>query len=166
MEVDMEETVYSIQGVNGPIITVTGGRGLGKMTLVRVGHQRLPGEVVDLHGQTAVVQVYEDSAGLGAGQPVYATGMPLSVTLGPGMIGTTYDGIARPLKAIEGVAGDFIPKGVDVPSLDMDRKWDVTVQIKEGDSLSPGQIFAVRRNRRPLSTGAWCRRGFPAARWM
>ena len=131
-----------IVGVNGPIITVTGGRSLGKMTLVRVGDQRLPGEVVSVQGDRAIVQVYEDSAGLGAGQPVFPTGMPLSVMLGPGMIGVTYDGIARPLKAIEGVAGSFIPKGIDLPSLDTEKKWDVTVEIREGDTLAPGQIFA------------------------
>ena len=141
----MEETLYKIQGVNGPIITVTGGRGLAKMSLVQVGHQRLPGEVVSVQGETGVIQVYEDSAGLGAGQPVYPTGKPLSVTLGPGMIGVTYDGIARPLKAIESAAGSFIPRGVSLPSVDMDRKWDVTVDIKEGDELVPGQIFARTR---------------------
>ncbi len=138
----MEETVYKIQGVNGPIVTVTGGRGLAKMSLVHVGHQRLPGEVVSVRGQTSIVQVYEDSAGLGTGQPVYPTGRPLSVTLGPGMIGVTYDGIARPLKAIEDAAGSFIPRGVSLPSVDMERVWDVTVDIREGDMLSPGQVFA------------------------
>ena len=138
----MSEATSKIVGVNGPIITVTGGRSLGKMTLVRVGDQRLPGEVVSVQGDRAVVQVYEDSAGLGAGQPVFPTGMPLSVMLGPGMIGVTYDGIARPLKAIEGAAGSFIPKGIDLPSLDVEKKWNVTVEVKEGDTVSPGQIFA------------------------
>lgn len=138
----MEDTVYKIRGVNGPIVTVVGGRGLAKMSLVRVGDQRLPGEVVSVRGETGIVQVYEDTGGLAVGQPVYPTGRPLSVTLGPGMIGVTYDGIARPLKAIENAVGCFIPRGVDMPSVDMERVWDVTVDIHEGDELRPGRIFA------------------------
>ena len=80
-----EDTIYKINGVNGPVITVTGGRGLQKMSLVYVGDQRLPGEVVSTNETTSVVQVYEDSAGLYAGEPVFPTGRPLSVMLGPGM---------------------------------------------------------------------------------
>jgi len=140
-----EDTIYKIHGVNGPVITVTGGRGLQKMSLVYVGNQRLPGEVVSTNESTSIVQVYEDSSGLSAGQPVYPTGRPLSVLLGPGMIGTTYDGIARPLKAIEARAGNFIARGISLPALDTDKKWDVTVKIHEGDTLIPGQVFATTR---------------------
>ncbi len=138
----MEETIYKIQGVNGPVVTVTGGRGLPKMSLVRVGDERLPGEVVSVRGTQSVVQVYEDTAGLRAGQPVWPTNQPLSVMLGPGMIGTVYDGIARPLAAIEGMAGSFITRGIDLPALDTERKWDVTVEIQDGDTVAEGQIFA------------------------
>ncbi len=138
----MAETNYIIQGVNGPVVTVTGGRGLPKMSLVRVGEEGLPGEVVSVRGQESVIQVYEDTAGLKAGQSVYPTGKPLSVMLGPGMIGTVYDGIARPLAAIESMAGSFITRGVDIPALDTDKKWDVTVELREGDAVAPGQIFA------------------------
>ena len=139
----MEESVYKIQGVNGPVVTVTGGRGLPKMSLVYVGELGLPGEVVSVRGDESVVQVYEDTAGLAAGQPVRPTGQPLSVLLGPGMIGTTYDGIARPLKAVEAAAGSFITRGLTMPALDMERKWEVTVEIQEGDELLPGQVFAT-----------------------
>ena len=138
----MADTKYIIQGVNGPVVTVTGGRSLPKMSLVRVGELGLPGEVVSVRGQDSVVQVYEDTAGLMAGQPVTPTNRPLSVMLGPGMIGTVYDGIARPLAAIEAEAGSFITRGVDIPALDTGRKWDVTVEIKDGDRVCPGQIFA------------------------
>ena len=138
----MEATKYQIQGINGPVITVTGGRGLSKMSLVYVGDMRLPGEVVSVKGDRSIVQVYEDSAGLKAGQPVYPTGKPLSVMLGPGMIGTTYDGIARPLKSIEAQAGSFITRGINLPALDTEKKWDITVEITEGQQLQPGQIFA------------------------
>ena len=138
----MAETMYTIQGVNGPVVTVTGGRSLPKMSLVRVGEERLPGEVVSVRGQESVVQVYEDTAGLKAGQPVYPTNQPLSVLLGPGMIGTVYDGIARPLSTIEALSGSFITRGVDIPTLDTERTWDVTVDIRDGDTVAPGQIFA------------------------
>ncbi len=141
----MADTNYTITGVNGPVVTVTGGRSLPKMSLVRVGELRLPGEVVSVHGMDSVVQVYEDTAGLMAGQPVYPTGQPLSVMLGPGMIGTVYDGIARPLAAIESMAGCFITRGVDLPALDTERKWDVTVELKNGDAVTGGEIFARTR---------------------
>ena len=141
----MADMTYTIQGVNGPVVTVTGGRGLPKMSLVRVGEEGLPGEVVSVRGQESVVQVYEDTAGLKAGQPVMPTGQPLSVMLGPGMIGTVYDGIARPLSRIEEMAGCFITRGVDIPALDTERKWDVTVDIAEGDDAGPGMIFARTR---------------------
>ena len=136
------ETTYTIKGVNGPVVTVTGGRGLPKMSLVYVGELGLPGEVVSVSGEESVVQVYEDTAGLSAGQPVEPTGQPLSVLLGPGMIGNTYDGIARPLKAIEDQAGSFIARGIRLPALDVERKWSVTVDIKDGDRIEPGMIFA------------------------
>ena len=141
----MADTMYTIKGVNGPVVTVTGGRSLPKMSLVRVGEEGLPGEVVSVRGQESVVQVYEDTAGLKTGQPVYPTNRPLSVMLGPGMIGTVYDGIARPLAAIEKTAGSFITRGVDIPALDTERKWDVAVELREGDRVHGGQIFARTR---------------------
>ena len=101
---------YSIYGVNGPVIKVRGGRSLPMMSLVYVGEDRLPGEVVSAKGNETIVQVYEDSTGLKKGQPVYPTGKPMSVLLGPGMVTTTYDGIARPLRKIADMAGSFITR--------------------------------------------------------
>ncbi len=134
---------YYIYGINGPVVTVRGGRGLPMMSVVYVGDMRLPGEVVSAAGDTTTVQVYEDTAGLGFGQPVEPTGKPLSVLLGPGMLKNIYDGIARPLRAIEAQAGPFITRGIGLSALDEERLWDVELRISEGDKLSAGQVFAV-----------------------
>lgn len=138
----MNSNNYVIYGVNGPVITVDGGRNLPMMSLVYVGDIKLPGEVVSASGNKTIVQVYEDSAGLAKGQPVVATGKPMSVMLGPGMISGIYDGIARPLRAIEGMAGSFITRGISLPALDTEKLWDVTVDIKDGDKVYGGEIFA------------------------
>ena len=138
----MSEENYYIYGINGPVITVRGGRGLPMMSLVYVGEDKIPGEVVSASGETTVVQVYEDSAGLGEGQPVEATGRPMSVLLGPGMISNIYDGIARPLRAVEAKAGSFITRGITLPALDLEKKWDVKFDVKNGDEAKPGMIFA------------------------
>ncbi|MEG1633639.1 MAG: V-type ATP synthase subunit A [Oscillospiraceae bacterium] len=138
----MTESNYYIRGVNGPVITVRGGRTLPRMSLVYVGRQRLFGEVVSSAGETSVVQIYEDSGGLCAGEPVYPTFEPMSIQLGPGLISGIFDGIGRPLGTIESMAGPFIAKGINLPALDGERLWDVTVDIKNGDSLTPGQVFA------------------------
>ena len=136
------DSSYYIHGINGPVITVRGGRGLPMMSMVFVGDQRLPGEVVGVKGDTATVQIYEDSAGLISGQPVFPSNAPMSIKLGPGMIGNIYDGIARPLRKLEELSGPMITKGLLLPALDTDRQWEVTVDISEGDLVSEGQIFA------------------------
>lgn len=138
----MSKNNYHIYGVNGPVITVAGGRSLPMMSLVYVGDERIPGEVVSANGEKTVVQVYEDSAGLSKGQPVVSTNRPMSVLLGPGMISNIYDGIARPLRTIEGMAGSFIAKGITLPALDMEKLWDVRISIKDGDKADGGMIFA------------------------
>ncbi len=138
----METNNYYIYGINGPVITVRGGRSLPMMSLVYVGEDRLPGEVVSAKGETTVVQVYEDSAGLGKGQPVYPTNKPMSVLLGPGMLSNIYDGIARPLRAIANMAGSFIAKGITLPALDLEKLWDVTIDVKDGDDAKGGMIIA------------------------
>ncbi len=136
------KTEYYIHGVNGPVVKVRGGRTLPRMSLVYVGNQRLFGEVVSSAGEESIVQIYEDSGGLSAGEPVYPTNEPMSVRLGPGLIGGIFDGIGRPLQAIEERAGSFISKGINIESLDEEKLWDVEVLIKEGDELKPGQFFA------------------------
>ena len=141
----MNTNNYYIYGVNGPVITVRGGRSLPMMSLVYVGKERIPGEVVSASGDTTIVQVYEDSAGLGKDQPVFPTDKPMSVLLGPGMLSNIYDGIARPLRQISEMAGSFIAKGITLPALDMEKLWDVKIEVKEGDDAKGGMIFARTR---------------------
>ncbi len=133
---------YTIYGVNGPVISVRGGRSLPMMSLVYVGEQRLPGEVVSARGDETIVQIYEDSSGLKQGMPVFPTGAPMSVLLGPGMLSNIYDGIARPLRTIAEMSGCFITKGITLPALDMEKLWDVTVDVKDGDTAAAGMVFA------------------------
>jgi V/A-type H+-transporting ATPase subunit A len=138
----MNDTHYEIHGVNGPVVTVTGGRGLAMQDMVRVGDWNLTGEVVRVEDGVATVQVYEDTTGLAPGQQVTSMGGPLSVELGPGLLTNIFDGIARPLKVIQDQSGPFISRGLNIPSLDPERKWEVTVAVKAGDTLTPGKLYA------------------------
>jgi V/A-type H+-transporting ATPase subunit A len=112
----MNDTHYEIHGVNGPVVTVTGGRGLAMQDMVRVGDWNLTGEVVRVEDGVATVQVYEDTTGLAPGQQVTSMGGPLSVELGPGLLTNIFDGIARPLKVIQDQSGPFISRGLNIPS--------------------------------------------------
>ena len=138
----MMEPRYVIYGVNGPVVTVRGGRGLAMMDMVHVGNEGLIGEVVGVHGDTTTIQVYEDTTGLAPGEPVISQGAPMSITLGPGLLTHIFDGIARPLKEIEAASGPFIGRGLNIPTLDTSRQWDTTILVKEGDELHPGSIYA------------------------
>ncbi len=137
------KTPYYIYGINGPVIYVRGGRELPRMSLVYVGEQRLFGEVVSSAGDESVVQIYEDSGGLRSGEPVYPTMEPMSIRLGPGLVGGIFDGIGRPLSQIQSIAGDFISKGINIGALDEEKKWSVRMLIKDGDAVKGGQPFAV-----------------------
>lgn len=132
-------TVY---GINGPVVTVRGKTALSMNEMVFVGNKRLLGEVIKVEDEKTVIQVYEETTGLKPGEPVYSTGAPMSITLGPGLITNIFDGVANPLKAISELKGSFIPAGVRLDSLDAEKKWDVTVLIKDGDEISGGMIFA------------------------
>ena len=101
----MNQTHYTIHGINGPVVKVTGGKGLAMMDMVSVGEEGLIGEVVSVDRSATTVQVYEDTAGLKPGQPVVSQGAPMAITLGPGMLTNIFDGIARPLKVIEAESG-------------------------------------------------------------
>ena len=137
------KTPYYIYGINGPVIHVRGGRSLPRMSLGYVGEQRLFGEVVSSAGDESVVQIYEDSGGLSAGEPVYPTMEPMSIRLGPGLVGGIFDGIGRPLAQIEAMAGDFIAKGINIGALDENRKWPVKMLVRNGDEVKGGQVFAL-----------------------
>ena len=138
----MNEENYHVYSVNGPVVTVKGGKGLAMQDMVYVGKSRLIGEVVGIERDHATVQVYESTTGLAPGEPVEQTGAPLTLELGPGLLGGIFDGIARPLKAIQEKGGAFIPAGLDIPSLDEKTKWDVQVLVKKGEQVQPGQIIA------------------------
>ena len=133
---------YRIYSVNGPVVKVVGGKGLAMMDMVFAGDQQLIGEVVGVEGDMTTVQVYEDTAGLAPGQPVTTTGSPMALMLGPGLLGNIFDGIARPLKSLEAISGPFLGRGVNIPALDISKKWDVEITVKEGDPVKPGTLYA------------------------
>ena len=136
-------TAYQIYGINGPVITVRGETGLQMMETVYVGNARLIGEVIGLQQDKTTIQVYEETAGLKVGEPVYATGSAMSVTLGPGLLGNIFDGIQRPLPALEKQFGAFIGRGAKFSPLDTERTYDVHLCIKVGDRLSGGDVYAT-----------------------
>lgn len=131
-----------IFGINGPVVTIKGETDLSMMEMVYVGKEKLIGEVIGLDKKMTTIQVYEETTGLKPGEPVYSTGLPMSVTLGPGIIGNIFDGIERPLPAIEKKFGAFIGKGVQFSPLDTEKKYKVTLKVKVGDTLSGGDIYA------------------------
>ena len=134
---------YQLYSINGPVVTVRGHTDLSLMEMVYVGSQRLVGEVIRLDADRATIQVYEETSGLRAGEPVEPTGGPLSVTLGPGILRNIYDGIQRPLPAIEADMGSFIQRGAHEAALDGEKRWEVTVRVKPGDTLEPGAVYAT-----------------------
>ena len=135
----MADSCY-IHGINGPVLEARGG-GPAMREIVQVGDQRLIGEVVRIEGERIIIQVYEDTGGLKYGDPVICTGAPMSIKLGPGLLNNIFDGIARPLKAIESIAGPYISRGLTLSTVDADKSWAVTVTVREGDYLSEGQPY-------------------------
>ena len=131
-----------IFGINGPVVTIKGETDLSMMEMVYVGKEKLIGEVIGLDKKMTTIQVYEETTGLKPGEPVYSTGLPMSVTLGPGIIGNIFDGIERPLPAIEKKFGAFIGKGAQFSPLDTEKKYKVTLKVKVGDTLAGGDIYA------------------------
>ncbi|MEM4535082.1 MAG: V-type ATP synthase subunit A [Desulfurococcaceae archaeon] len=127
--------------VSGPLVIAEGMKGVGVYEVVEVGEERLIGEVIGVQGDKAIIQVYEDTSGLKVGEPVYSTGEPLSAELGPGLIGSVFDGIQRPLKKLEELVGFFVRKGVKLPPLPRDRKWYFTPLVKTGTKVSGGDII-------------------------
>ena len=136
----MEKT---IQSINGPVVTVAGRTDLSIMDMVYVGKERLIGEVIALEETGATIQVYEETEGLRIGEPVVSTDGPMCATLGPGILHSIFDGIQRPLEAIRDADGAFIRRGVQAPALDESRRWAVTLAVKVGDTVSPGQVYAT-----------------------
>ena len=127
--------------VSGPLVVAEGMDEAKMFDVVRVSNERLIGEVIELRGDKASIQVYENTGGLGVGEPVESTGQPLSVELGPGLIGAIYDGIQRPLDAIQKIAGDIITRGIEVPGLNREIKWHFVPKVKAGDKVEAGDII-------------------------
>ncbi len=127
--------------VAGPLVVAEGMQDVSMFDVVRVSDRRLIGEVLEMRGDRASIQVYEETAGLGPGEPVYGTGAPLSVELGPGLIGTIFDGIQRPLEVIREMVGSNITRGIDVPALDRDKRWRFEPLVEKGAKVDAGDII-------------------------
>ncbi|EEP27844.1 V-type ATP synthase subunit A [Shuttleworthella satelles] len=133
-----------IKKVAGPLVIATGMRDANMSDVVRVSDEHLIGEIIEMHGDEASIQVYEETQGLGPGQPVESTGMPMSVDLGPGLIGSIYDGIQRPLNKIREVSGsDLLHRGVQVPALDEEKVWNFVPTVSVGDEVEAGDIIGT-----------------------
>ena len=131
-----------IYRISGPVVTAIG-IAPRMYEVVRVGNEGLMGEVIELHGDQSVIQVYEETSGIKPGEPVVRTGQTLSVQLGPGLLTQIYDGIQRPLPKLEETMGVFITRGVDADGLDLEKKWDFNASVKAGDEVSAGQVIGI-----------------------
>ncbi|MCI8416220.1 MAG: V-type ATP synthase subunit A [Lachnospiraceae bacterium] len=136
-------SIGTIKKVAGPLVIASGMRDANMFDVVRVSNQRLIGEIIEMHGDEASVQVYEETAGLGPGEPVESMNVPMSVELGPGLISSIYDGIQRPLDDIMKLSGNNLKRGVEVPSLKRDIKWNFVPVAKAGDQVEPGDVLGT-----------------------
>lgn len=135
--------VGKIIKVSGPLVVAEGMEEANIYDVVSVSDNKLIGEIIEMRGDKASIQVYEETTGIGPGDPVFTTGEPLSVELGPGLIENMFDGIQRPLEALRGVAGDFLSRGVEVKSLNRDKKWNFIPTVKVGDSVVEGDVIGT-----------------------
>jgi V/A-type H+-transporting ATPase subunit A len=129
--------------VAGPLVVAQGVANARMADVVKVGKKGLIGEIIELNGDLASIQVYEETAGIGVGDPVVSTGMPLSVELGPGLISSIYDGIQRPLRELMKESGDFIDRGIAVNALDRQKKWEFVPKVKKGDPVKSGDVLGT-----------------------
>ena len=147
----MEKTGKIVK-VAGPLVIAEGMAHANMFDVVRVGPQRLIGEIIEMRGDRASIQVYEETAGIGAGEEVYSTGAPLSVELGPGLIGQIYDGIQRPLEDIRRQVGNTITRGIQVDPISRETKWDFTPEVKKGQKVGPGDVLGSDRKSTRLNS--------------
>ncbi|VDP89682.1 unnamed protein product [Echinostoma caproni] len=143
---DRESQYGYVYAVSGPVVTASSMAGSAMYELVRVGHGELVGEIIRLEGDLATIQVYEETSGVTVGDPVLKTGKPLSVELGPGIVNNIFDGIQRPLKGICDLTHSiYIPKGVNIPSLDCTVEWEFTptASLRPGMHITGGDIYGV-----------------------
>ncbi len=133
----------TILKVAGPLVVAEGMRDANMFDVVRVANSRLIGEIIEIRGDRASIQVYEETSGLGPGEPVESTGVPMSAELGPGLIASIYDGIQRPLDEIRNLSGDRLIRGIEVPSLSREKKWHFTPCIQVGDTVTEGDVIGT-----------------------
>ena len=136
-------TTGKISKIAGPLVVATGMREANMFDVVRVSDSKLIGEIIEMHGDRASIQVYEETSGLGTGEPVESTGEPLSVELGPGLIEGIFDGIQRPLEKIRELVGNSLVRGIEVPALDREKKWHFVPKVKAGDKVVGGDILGT-----------------------
>jgi len=129
--------------VSGPVVIAEGLKGAKMYDVVKVSHQKLIGEIIELNKKFVTIQVYEETSGIGPGEPVFSTNMPLSVELGPGLISSIYDGIQRPLDKIKLEKGDFITRGAEATGIDRKKKWEFVPKLKKGDKAEIGDIIGT-----------------------
>ncbi|MCK4548799.1 MAG: V-type ATP synthase subunit A, partial [Candidatus Krumholzibacteria bacterium] len=139
----MLEIIGQVDKVIGPVVHARGVEKAKMLDLVEVGEHHLVGEIVKLDGERAVIQVYEDTTGLAPGTNIYSAGVPLSVELGPGLIGTIYDGIQRPLEKIRDTSGQYIQKGIHLSALDKEKRWFYTPALAVGDEVTGGETVGT-----------------------
>jgi V/A-type H+-transporting ATPase subunit A len=139
----MDEQAGRIVRISGPAVIAEGMRGARMLDIVKVGRLELIGEIIRLDGDTAFIQVYEETAGLYVGEPVVVTGQPLTAELGPGLLGTIYDGIQRPLPLVQAQSGDFISRGLSARALDAEKGWHFKPSAKKGDEVGAGDILGT-----------------------
>ena len=139
----MSERVGTIIWISGPVVRARGSRNIGMLELVEVGDERLVGEVIGLDGDTITAQVYEETSGMQPGAPIFGTGLPLSVELGPGLIQSIYDGVQRPLPLIEEATGSFISRGTSFVPISRDKRWKYESRVKVGDEVKGGMILGI-----------------------
>lgn len=138
-----DKIIGIITKVSGPLIVAKNVQDVQMYDVVKVSEKGLIGEVIELRGDRASIQVYEETAGIGPGEPVYSTGEPLSVELGPGLMESIFDGIQRPLAVIYESSGDRIPLGIDLPRLDREKKWEFKPVAKAGDKVEAGDVLGT-----------------------
>ena len=129
--------------IAGPVVVADRMRGAKMYDVVRVGNEKLIGEIIELKEDTVTIQVYEETTGVTPGEPVQRTGMPLSVDLAPGLMGQIYDGIQRPLPLIKEKTGDFIARGIEIPAVDREKSWHFTPKVKAGSKVQAGDILGI-----------------------
>ena len=132
-----------IISVAGPVVKAKGMKGAKMYDLVKVGEERLVGEIIELKEDKATIQVYEDTTGLKPGEEVINTGMPLAVELAPGLLASIYDGIQRPLPKIMDKVGEYIKRGIEVNAIDRKKKWEFVPTVKEGEKVTKGDVLGI-----------------------